>query len=62
MELESAMYRIYKAQRNFIKLARHEKMNYDEFLYLQHIYESVERYDQKNNHFYDKWINEQEDI
>lgn len=58
VNLQEAMYQIYKDQRDFILLVREQKMNYEEFLFLQNIHGFCEKFDTLNPDFFEKWIAE----
>jgi hypothetical protein len=60
-DLKSQMYRVYKSQRDFIKMTRHKKMDYDEFLFLQRVHQHCDEIDSANSEFLDRWIKELED-
>lgn len=59
-DVQFMMYRVYRAQREFIKMTRNKKMNYDEFLYLQRILNACDDIDLQRTDFLEKWLEEQE--
>lgn len=61
INLQDAMYQIYKDQRDFILLVREQKMNYEEFLFLQNIHSFCEKFDTLNPDFFEKWVAEHSD-
>lgn len=59
-DLQLMMYRVYKAQREFIKMTRDKKMDYDEFLYLQRLLHGCEEIDNQRTDFLERWLEENE--